>query len=257
MIGEINLVVSESMLQTKLSLRNLHTTTTMKIKPFISSAILASLLSSAAPGASILFDFGPNNANIQSGWTGITHNSADQNAGTSLVLIGGGTPNISVAYPVSQTMHHRDRGTAQFTLGAADPNVNLLRDMIYFDAMVTTDVFTFTLTGLTPGAEYEVFGYSVDMFGGTTNDNKRTSWTTNGGSVQHTTDSGNEDLTSARFQMANLTADGGGVATISAQYVDGGPSIILFNGFEITQIPEPSAALLGGLGLLALLRRRR
>lgn len=229
----------------------------MKINPLFSPVVLAMVLTSAAPGASILFDFGPNNANIQSGWTGITHDSADQNGGTSLVLIGGGTPNISVAYPVGQTMHHRDRGTAQFTLGAADPNVNLLRDMIYFDGMVTTDVFTFTLSGLTPNAEYEVFGYSVDMFGGTTNDNKTTSWTTNGGSVQHTTDSGNEDLAFARFQMANMTANGSGVATISAQYVSGGPSIILFNGFELTAIPEPSATLLGGLGLLMLLRRRR
>lgn len=31
----------------------------------------------------------------------------------------------------------------------------------------------------------------------------------------------------------------------------------LTNGFEITVIPEPSTALLGGLGFLALLRRRR
>jgi len=31
----------------------------------------------------------------------------------------------------------------------------------------------------------------------------------------------------------------------------------LTNGFQLTQIPEPSAVLLGGLGLLALLRRRR
>ncbi len=38
--------------------------------------------------------------------------------------------------------------------------------------------------------------------------------------------------------------------------IDGGTSAT-FNALSMTQIPEPSAALLGGLGLLALLRRRR
>ena len=34
-------------------------------------------------------------------------------------------------------------------------------------------------------------------------------------------------------------------------------NVPVINGFSIDAIPEPSAALLGGIGLLALLRRRR
>jgi hypothetical protein len=38
---------------------------------------------------------------------------------------------------------------------------------------------------------------------------------------------------------------------------DGNTSVFKIDNFSVTAIPEPSAALLGGLGLLALLRRRR
>ncbi|MCH7228953.1 PEP-CTERM sorting domain-containing protein [Haloferula sp. A504] len=58
----------------------------------------------------------------------------------------------------------------------------------------------------------------------------------------------------ARFD--GLTADGSGNLTFSF----GGPSGVdaPINGFQLVQVPEPSAsALVGGLGLLALLRRRR
>lgn len=102
--------------------------------------------------------------------------------------------------------------------------------------MSAGDVFTFNISGLSPSQEYEVYGYAVDMFGSSTNDNKTVSWTTSGGTVQHTTDSANEDLASARFQMANMTADASGEATITAQYVSGGPSIILWNGFDIVAL---------------------
>jgi hypothetical protein len=229
----------------------------MKAKTTILSAILSSLFIATASAATYRFDFGTPTSDVQTGWTGITHNAPGQNDGTALQLVGGGSPTISVAYPAGQTLHHRDRGTGQFTLGAADPNVSLLRDILYFDGMSTSDDFTFTIAGLAPNQVYEVWGYAVDMFSSTTNDNKSVRWTTNGGNVTHTTDSANEDLAFARFQMANMTADGSGEATILAEYVAGGSAIILFNGFEISQIPEPSAAFLGGLGLIILLRRRR
>ncbi len=40
-------------------------------------------------------------------------------------------------------------------------------------------------------------------------------------------------------------------------YYPGGTSINILNGILLHQIPEPSAALLGGIGMLALLRRKR
>lgn len=48
---------------------------------------------------------------------------------------------------------------------------------------------------------------------------------------------------------ANYTSVG---FAFSSATVDG-----TLQSFSLTQIPEPSAALLGGLGLLAMLRRRR
>lgn len=202
----------------------IRNTRNISVLTVMATAIL--MLSLSANAAQILFDFGTPTSNVQTGYTQVTTNGGS-NDGTALV---GG--NISVSYPIGQTLHYRDRGTGQFT---DLTNVDLLRDIVYFDGMTTSDVFTFTITALNPLQEYEVFGYAVDMFGTNTNDNRTVSWITNGGSVQHTTDSANENLAYARFQMANMTADASGSATITAQYVSGGASIILWNGFQIAE----------------------
>ncbi len=59
-------------------------------------------------------------------------------------------------------------------------------------------------------------------------------------------------------KIAGLVADGSGNITGTWTAASSG-NYSTFNGaqIEVTAIPEPSAALLGGLGLLALLRRRR
>ena len=72
--------------------------------------------------------------------------------------------------------------------------------------------------------------------------------------LTQTTDTSATYSTSANYAVfSNL---GGASQTITVQMRDndewGGIA-----GFQIVQIPEPSAALLGGLGLLALIRRRR
>jgi hypothetical protein len=54
------------------------------------------------------------------------------------------------------------------------------------------------------------------------------------------------------IRISGLTPDGSGNLAFSM-----GGRNSAFNGFQLVQVPEPSAALLGGLGVLALLRRRR
>jgi len=131
----------------------------------------------------------------------------------------------------NQTLNIRDRKLAHLQ---NEPLASLLRDL--HSVNHSKDPLTFTLTGLKPNTEYTVIGYAVDMFGASTNDNKSVKWTTNGGSVQHTTDSINVE--SARFQMANLIADSSGTATIVAQYIEGGAAIVLWNGFELEPVGE-------------------
>ena len=53
-------------------------------------------------------------------------------------------------------------------------------------------------------------------------------------------------------------ADGSGNITLNFGISQAFANDFAINGFQLVQqVPEPSAALLGGLGLLALLRRRR
>lgn len=55
--------------------------------------------------------------------------------------------------------------------------------------------------------------------------------------------------------LENVVVDPSGNITLTGQAADG--YRLPVNGFQLVQVPEPSAALLGGLGLLLLARRRR
>jgi hypothetical protein len=58
----------------------------------------------------------------------------------------------------------------------------------------------------------------------------------------------------------DVVATGGGEISFLSDPGESAPGVIHrlgLNGLQINQVPEPSSALLGGLGLLALVRRRR
>lgn len=57
------------------------------------------------------------------------------------------------------------------------------------------------------------------------------------------------------IRFDNITPAAGGTIGFSA--TSGSEGINIFNGLAIQSVPEPASALLGSLGLLALLRRRR
>ena len=124
---------------------------------------------------------------------------------------------------------------------------------LFVDTTMTT-----TISGLALNTNYMVLVYHAD-------DHVSEAVTVNGvagsdftGSVGST---GYVDafdtLTGSDFwYFSSVNSGGSGVLTIlSAGTAPGSHNTI--TGFQLQAIPEPSAALLGGLGMIALLRRRR
>jgi methionine-rich copper-binding protein CopC len=144
---------------------------------------------------------------------------------------GGTATSNGITISSSPDFEFRDR-TAQINVEGfgSDPQVNLLSDIAFEN---DSSSITFTLTGLTPFAEYAVVGYAYDA--DFSNDSVVNNWTTNGGTVSHGWE--HEDITTARFEMANLTADADGKATIIGSYSVA--SIIIWNGFEIAALSAP------------------
>lgn len=197
--------------------------------------VLAALVFGSAQAQIIQFDYGATAA--QAGFTQIN--------------IAAGT-GVSSGVSISNNgdgLEFRDRTTQINGEGfGSDPLFNLLSD-IAFENDATSIVFT--LTGLTAFQEYTVVGYGYDA--DFSNDTIVNNWTTNGGTVSHGWE--HEDISTASFSLANLTADASGVATITGSTNVG--SLIIWNGFQITAVPEPSSFALMALGGVALFILRR
>ena len=106
-----------------------------------------------------------------------------------------------------------------------------------------------TLSGLTVGQQYAIQYWVQDS----RNDGVSRTLTLDG---QTTLDYNNGSICSpgvGQWAIGNFTADNTGFQTISIAANDWSEISL----FQLRAIPEPSAALLGGLGMLALLRRRR
>ena len=113
---------------------------------------------------------------------------------------------------------------------------------------------TITLSGLGAGTKFDLYLYAAA--GHTTNEGA----TFNFGSTQTATDTNTNETSYALgvnyVKYSNLVADGSG--NISGTWaISSGANYSTLNGMQIAIVPEPSAALLGGLGMLCLLRRRR
>ncbi|MCH7226216.1 PEP-CTERM sorting domain-containing protein [Haloferula sp. A504] len=117
-----------------------------------------------------------------------------------------------------------------------------------------TDVFALTFTGLNDAFTYDlIIGHG---FVNTTTFTD-TTYTVDGQSLTNTHDSGS----GAYVSFTGLSTDGSGNLVITLDG-NGGPSnntpdLAVVSALQLTAVPEPSAALLGAFGVLALLRRRR
>ena len=123
-----------------------------------------------------------------------------------------------------------------------------------------------TITGLTPSSVYDFSAIGGRASGGNNGFIKViTGAFGSGGSDIDLIDSDNlldtfTLLNNATILNFQVTADSSGVVAFrffENDAVNNADNSATFNALSITGVPEPSTALLGGLGLLALLRRRR
>ena len=223
----------------------------MKTKFAIYSFFLSSLLISTAPGATYLIDFDNNGSDIAASAVSVT-DLTDTVNGVDLTF---GTTTINLTASVgNNTSNSRDRGAN------TGPASDITRDFIQWG---TGDAINITISGLAANQEYEFLIWSGDL---SANQIKTTDHTiagaSGGGTVQHTSVSLASENAAVGTSLHQVTLPSvfstpGGTLTYTIDYVSGGGAAATLNGMQITAIPEPSAALLGGLGLLALLRRRR
>lgn len=156
------------------------------------------------------------------GWTGV---AADSQLGTNVTSIGGSTAYKELLEGTRWAMN--------------TPNI------------------TIEFVGLTLGQEYEVRVWAADY----RSTGARRSVTVDGGTTvvdYNATDTANT-TTGGGFFIGSFTAD----ATVQSFTLTGrhttnpADASAQFNALQLSSIPEPSVTLLGGIGVLAMLRRRR
>lgn len=111
---------------------------------------------------------------------------------------------------------------------------------------------SFTVGGLDSGLTYNIYLYSSNGSG----TGEGAAFTITGFGTQNVSGSAGGPgfvLGDNYVVFSGIT----GVTSLSGSYTNFTNPHGPFNGLQVEAIPEPSAALLGGLGLLALLRRRK
>lgn len=217
----------------------------MKQTRFIIMAISLAAAASSYGATILAVDFGGAASPVQSGFVGQSGSSATHSTS-------GG--NITVAIAGQQGI----QGLTALT--SAVEGYNMYNDGAFKNGGSMT--LTISGPGIAANTEYEMTFWSIyyNIQTRTTSfvATSGTTGTTLGPiATAITTPTGFDDP--AYSATGTFTSDSSGVLTFAINGVgSGSTNRPMVNGFQIASIPEPSsAALLGGLGGLALLRRRR
>jgi hypothetical protein len=244
-------------------------TNIMKNKFAILSFMGFSCLLPCANGAALLIDLYAPSANPTSStdWSnaGVTESLTGAAGGT--FTSGIGTYNISGGIDSTLT-----GSSGAYTAETFSGNT-MLNSYIY---SLPGNSVTMTITGLAngsgvpntlTGALGSMTGtftlvanqdYKLYLFGAGAGNNQNTTFTVGG--INKTTSASiiGTAADAGHFVTYDLTTPSDLTGyTLPISFTGGSGSYGALNGLALVQVPEPSAALLGGLGMLALLRRRR
>lgn len=184
-----------------------------------------------------------------------------------------GNNDSSMTYNVSTGVGGLGSGGPFTGYGTPLNNANGVIDASYGTALSSGryvnglgSIGTYTLTGLVENKTYEIQLWFNDVRTNLTGDIAPVQRYDSGASTAFVDLRSDDDGLDgaggrgalAQFVTATFTADASGSQTFRIDETSGigGATINMFQIRDVTVVPEPSVALLGGIGLLALLRRR-
>jgi hypothetical protein len=212
----------------------------MKQTRFIIMAISLAAVASSYGATILSVDFGGAAGPVQAGFVG-------QSAASATHSTTGG--NITVAIGNAQSIQ------ALNTNASTVEGYNMYNDGAFKNGSSMT--LTLSGPGISASTEYSLTFWSCYNNGETRTTSFVATTGTTGTTLgpiatATTTPTGFDDPVYSA--TGTFTSDASGVLTFAINSALNRP---LINGFRIASIPEPSIALLGGLGFLAMLRRRR
>jgi hypothetical protein len=147
-------------------------------------------------------------------------------------------------------------GTSPYNTQIGATYKSLMADYIYLYTVQSYSSATITLKGLPASSTGSIVLFAADTAG------QGSSFTIGGTTLTTTDPNGHSIATNGLVagvdyvEFNNVTSDATGQLSISWT-VPGTQQFAALNGMQIQFVPEPSAALLGGVGMLGLLTRRR